>query len=91
MGGFELGYPPLCVVTALKGCWPNLWLDQPKPQKWQPHPKRRVEWKENKAILNHLKLHLGATVSEIWRIRRFYTNDAEKDTIIDDDEKFQLI
>ena len=32
-----------------------------------------------------------ATVSEIWRIRRFYTNDAEKDTIINNDEKFQLI
>ena len=29
--------------------------------------------------------------TEIMRIRRFYTNDAEKDTIIDDDEKFQLI
>ena len=34
---------------------------------------------------------IRATVSEIWRIRRFYTNDAEKDTIIDDDEKCQLI
>ena len=32
-----------------------------------------------------------ATVSEIGRIRRFYSNDAEKDTIIDDDEKDQLI
>ena len=31
---------------------------------------------------------IGATVSEIWRIRRFYTYDAENDTIIDDDEKF---
>ena len=30
-------------------------------------------------------------VSETQQISRFYTNDAEKDTIIDDDEKFQLI
>ena len=36
-------------------------------------------------------LHIKAIVSEIQRIRPFYTNDAEKDTIIDDDEKFQLI
>ena len=34
---------------------------------------------------------IRATVSEIWRILRFYTNDAENDIIMDDDEKFQLI
>ena len=34
---------------------------------------------------------IRATVSEILWIPRFYTNDAEKETIIDDDEKFQLI
>ena len=34
---------------------------------------------------------IGATVSEIWRIRCFYNNDAEKYTIIKDDEKFKLI
>ena len=30
-------------------------------------------------------------MTRIDRIRRFYTNDADKDTIINDDEKFQLI
>ena len=34
---------------------------------------------------------IGATVSEIWRIRLFYTNDADKETIINDYEQFQLI
>ena len=34
---------------------------------------------------------IRATVTEIQQIHRFYTNDAEKDTIINDDEKFQLI
>ena len=34
---------------------------------------------------------IRAITSKIQRIRRVYTNDAEKDTIINDDEKFQLI
>ena len=36
------------------------------------------------------KYYITATVSEIKQIRCFYTNDAEKDIIINDDE-FQLI
>ena len=32
-----------------------------------------------------------ATISEMWRIRHFYANYAEKDTFINDDEKFQPI
>ena len=42
-------------------------------------------------LRNSLHKLIGATGSEIRRIRCFYTNDAEKDTIINDDEKFQLI
>ena len=34
---------------------------------------------------------IRATVSKIRQILRFYTNDAKKDTIIDNNEKFQLI
>ena len=34
---------------------------------------------------------IGATVSKIWQIRHFYTYDAENDTIIDDDEKFNWL
>ena len=53
------------------------------PKFWTPTPKN----KQNKHGLRPPR----ATVSKVQRIRRFYTNDAEKDTFINDDEKFQLI
>ena len=51
-------------------------------------PEPNYIWKSLFAATSKL---IGATISEIWRIRCFYTNDAKKDTTIDDDEKFQLI
>ena len=41
--------------------------------------------------MTHIDCVIGATGSKIWQIRCFYPNEAEKDTIINDDEKFQLI